>query len=404
MDNLEATARTPDTRAPGSSPGTSVLSPVIIALAALLVLQLLAALAIGWGEGPGRLAPSAPDTPLLAFDPAGISRIRIEDGEGAAVTLEQRDKRWVLADPEGFPSADGKADALIAKLHGLKRPLPTATSEGALKRFRLADDAFERRVTLESDGKAVATLVVGDSPGFKRLFARPAGETAVYDLELPLIDVSSGRDDWLAKDQLRLDQEKITGVATADWALTREGDSWRLAGAEGAVDEDAVAGIIARVANLGYRGVLGAEEAAGREQDEPVLELSIERSGGEQSVYRISRVADSEDYLLRDAERPFVFKLSKLDLEGIIDMDQTKLLVKAIEDSDTSAGAQPPEQAGSAADEGSREDNAPGDAAQAPDANPEQSASPASTDVPISPDGEAEPSDDPVAPPGPERP
>lgn len=388
MDNVEATAMTPGTQASGPHLRNSARSPAIIALAALLVLQLLAALAIGWGDGRGRLAPSAADTPLLAFDPAGISTIRIEDGEGAAVTLERRDKQWVLADPEGFPSADGKADALIAKLHELRRPLPTATSEGALKRFRLADDAFERRVTLGSDGKAVATLLLGDSPGFKRLFARPAGETAVYDLELPLLDVSSGPEDWLARDQLRLDQEKITGVSTADWTLAKQGDGWRLEGAEAAVDDNAVSGLIGRVANLGYRGVLSAAEAAGREQDEPVLDLTIELSGGEKRAYRISRVPDSDDYLLKDADRPFVFKLSKLDLEGVIDVDQAKLLGTAKEDAETTAGTEPPEEpTGSAADP-----------AVVPGDSPEQSAGPASAD------GDAEPSADPVASPGPERP
>ena len=61
----------------------------------------------------------------------------------------------------------------------------------------MADDDFERRITLRGDDGELVTLIVGDSPGFRRLFARVAGEDAVYDLRLALTDLSADSDGWI---------------------------------------------------------------------------------------------------------------------------------------------------------------------------------------------------------------
>jgi hypothetical protein len=304
-------------------------SPLPLGLAALLAVQLVAALALSWG-GRGALVPAAADSPLLSFDPKSIQVVRI-DGKGdigeTAVALTRGPQGWVLAELGDFPAEDTKVDALLKRLADLKRPLPVATSAESLKRHKVADDGYERRVVLESDGKAVVTLLLGDSPGPRRQFARPAGDSAVYDLDLALYDVGNRPDDWLAKDKLRVDQESIEGIAAKDWELAKGKDGWQFVGADAgkAPDSAAVVNLLGRIANLGYRGVLGTQDHPEYNQSAPTMELRLKLKNGDTPTYRISKPKEGQDYVLKASDRPWYFKVADFDLDGVIDQDKAKL-------------------------------------------------------------------------------
>ena len=305
-------------------------TPLVMGLAGLLALQLLIAL------GQSLSAPStrafAPQTPLIDFEPAQVTAIRIEGTDGAdPVRLERRDgSAWVIGGLGDFPAAGFKADQLLTTLATLKRPLPVATSAEARERFKVADTGFNRRLTLEGAQGQIATLILGETPRFKRLFGRPADDSAVYELDLAIADVSNRRVDWLDQGQLRLDQAKITAIEGADWRLEKDGEDWRLAGAgaDEPLDQDKARELVRTLANLSYRDVFAATEAPAEDASNPVLELKIELSAGESRAYRIARLAGSEDYVLKDAARPQAFKLSKYDLMDWVDLERSTLIVQ----------------------------------------------------------------------------
>lgn len=316
-------------------------SPLVIALVLLLGLQLFLALGLSLRE-PGMAALTA-QTPLLAFTPADVTRVRVEgaDGNGGVTLSRTPQGSWVLADLADFPVQPAKVDQLLTQLAGLKRPLPIATSEEARKRFKLADDGFERRLTLEGKDGAVATLLIGDSPGFRRIFARPADDPSVYDLNLALSDLSDRRDDWLDTGLLRLEPGQIVRIAGKDWALSKDADLWRLDNNEQSVDQAAANALAMQLTNLSYRGVLGTEDAPAYRQQEPTLVLTIGLKDGNARTYRISQAENSEDYVLKDAERPYFFKLSGYDLEGLLDLEPAKLTVKSASTNDPPGVEQP---------------------------------------------------------------
>lgn len=325
---------------------SALLSPLVLLLAAVLVVQLAMALLLGGGRS---MAPAAGDLPLLDLDMDAVTAIEISAGDGDSVRLERSGDDWVLPALDGFPASGSRVAALLDDLAGLARPLPVATSAEAQRRFRVADDAFERRLTLGGDGGA-ATLIVGDSPGFRRLFARVGGEEPVYDLRLALFDLGATADDWIDRGRLQFDRGEITRISTDDWTLVRGEEGWSLAGTDAAVDSAAADALADAVATVGYTSVLGPDSAADYDLDAPARVITIEHDGAERR-YRLAAIADSEDYVLKRDGEPYVYRLSAFDAETLVDTDRARLLgeTAAAEDGDVDGSA---EEASSSADPG----------------------------------------------------
>jgi hypothetical protein len=299
-------------------------TPLVLGLAAALVVQLLLALLLGGGRG---MAPAAGDVALLDLDPAAVTRISITGAAGETVVLAREDDTWALPDLDGFPASSTRVDGLLDDLAGLTRPLPVATSAEAQRRFKVADDAFERRLTLSGDATD-ATLIIGDSPGFRRLFARVDGEDAVYDLRLALFDLSAAADDWIDRGHLQFDRGGITRIAADDWALVRGEEGWSLEGTDAAVDTAAADTLADAVATVAYTGVLGPDSDADYDLDAPARVLTIDRDG-EQRRYLLAPIGDTGDYALKRADEPYVYRIGAFDAETLVGTDRAALLGEA---------------------------------------------------------------------------
>lgn len=333
---------------------SALRTPLVLGLGGLLATQLLLAAVLGGGDRA--LAPAAPDTPLVQFDPEQIDHIEIATADGASpMVLSRADSGWMIPALGDFPADIGRVDELMRTLAELRRPLPLATSAAARERFKVADGVFDQRIALKNGSRSVATLILGDSPGFRRRYLRPAGDEGIYDLRFEVFNLSDQPNDWIAHDQLRLERDQIQRIAGADWTLTKDGEDWRLTGggdARSALDQAKVAELLSTLANLSYREVLGTEAPVGFDPDAPMLALDIGLADGETERYLVAPLAvddqgnDSDnadpplgengasfelgekgqDYVLKVADRPYYFRLADFDLGPLVGFDPSRLL------------------------------------------------------------------------------
>ena len=308
---------------------SALLAPLVLALAAALVVQIGLALVLGGGRG---MAPAPQDVPLLDLDFDRVSELDIASTDGEALVLKRNGDAWVLPALGDFPASGTRIESLLDDLGGLKRTLPVATSADAQRRFKVADDAFERRLTLHAGDKQ-ATLIVGDSPGFRRLFARVDGEDAVYDLRLALFDLSAQADDWIDRGQLQIDRGKISRIAAAGpdgaaeggWALVRGEEGWSLEGSDEAVDAAAADALADAVASVGYTGVLAPDADADYDLDNPARVLTITHEG-QTHHYRLAPIGDSGDYALKRDGDAYLYRIGAFEAETLVGTDRAKLL------------------------------------------------------------------------------
>ena len=297
-------------------------TPAVSGLIALLLVQVVTALVLA-GQGLHQVTPDEPLLGLSAQQVDGIEIVSTDD----SLRLERSPDGWVLPELGGFPADTGKVDQLLTSLSDMPRSLPVASSAESRRRLKVADDDALIRVKLLGEGGTLAELLTGDSPGFRRLYGRLAGEDEVYDLPLASFEIASDSDDWVRRDRLRLDAEAIAQIDAGGWTLTRTAEgSWQLDGDERGLDQAEVEALVRRIANLSYQGVAVAP-AETADSGEATLRLEIELDSGERAQRVVTRDGET-GYLLQAGADPYLFRLSEYDLDGIVDADLDALRVK----------------------------------------------------------------------------
>lgn len=326
-------------------------SPLIWILALALVAQVGLALLLTLGRpdlGAGT------DSPLLALDLAKVDRLRIERPGSDPLVMERRDGRWVLPALADFPAAEGKVDELLDRLVGLRQRLPVATSQEALTRFKVAETAFEGRLTASAGDQVLATLYLGESAGFRRQYVRADGQKAVFEAQIGPADTPVAPNDWADKAWLRQAERDVRRLSLHGLTLEREkeGDGWRLvdAAAGETLDQAATKELLGQLATLTFTDVLGTEERPEYGQQEPLLEWQVGLASGELVGYRLSRPAgpkaepaegqtgtetspppaEPEWYVLKRSDRPHYLKVPAYVVQRLVGMTRADLLVEPV--------------------------------------------------------------------------
>lgn len=345
-------------------------------LAVLLLAQLaLAAFLFMRGSSFGTVLP---EEPLITFDPVSLDRVTIQDGTGAQVELVKRDGQWRLPGHFDFPASASKVEALLKDLQGLRTRLPVSTSPEAFARFKVAADQFERRIDLRQGDREPAVLYLGDSPGFKRLFAREGQGAAVFEVSYSAHQAGAKASDWTDKGLFALTSDQISGLSLNGLELTKapagdggpdrkaedggQGDHdrgakdgglnaldhkaevagqggqvgqvgpvsqerWILAGEHAAIDQTQADDLARAAANLNYLEVLGTEAKPDYQLDNPVVRLTVQPREGSPREFLIAKLADSEDFVLKASDHPWYLKIGPWAVKGLQEASKERLLL-----------------------------------------------------------------------------
>lgn len=343
-------------------------------LAILLTAQLV--LAVGMSYTGPNLALHRPDTPLLDLGDRSVDRITIAAPDDRQIVLVRQGDGWVLPGTGDFPADKARVDRLLEELKGLKRGLAVATTKGALQRFKVSDDAFERRVVLASGDETLGTLYFGTSPGMHRVNARASGDDAVYTTEFGVYDAPVKPEDWEDKTVLEIPTGEIETIGLADLTLDRlpagpaaapagnkaaqqpATKTWTSAGLadDEAVNQANADALAQKLAGLTVGSVLGTGASPGYGLDKPALTIRVQRKGGQPIEYRIGKRDKANDYVLKASSRPEYFRLPAYTVDALVKAStRDQLLAGAASDTNAGAAAQGTEQP------------SPGQGAKAPD-------------------------------------
>ena len=294
-------------------------------LGGLLVVQLVFALAVNLTD-KGYGAFQAVDK-LLEFEKERIDTVRIEDGE-ESVLLQRKEGRWLLPRKGDFPADHGSIEQLLDNLTALEKGWPVATTSGAVRRFKVADDAFERKLTLISNEKVLAQLFIGTSPGFRKVHARPADEGSVFAVEFNTWEANAGVDDWIDKEILKLEETDVERIEISGVVLQRENGELQLSGLEEKeeTNTEEVNLLVKNLTGLQIQSLLGTEAKAEYRQDQDVLEIKVLPEEKDVLSYRFSKPKEASYYILKRSDLDHYFKIAEFKVKPILDKTREKFV------------------------------------------------------------------------------
>jgi hypothetical protein len=297
---------------------------LIPVLGAVLVLQVLLAVVLNWGGLAGQSENG--NTQLLSFTADQIDEIRIEDGE-SSVELKKADQAWRLPEID-FPAGAEQLNSLFEKLTDPRVDWPIATTGVAAKRFKVADDDYERKITFSKGGETVAVLYLGTSPGYRQLHARLNGSDDVYLIEFSMYDAQVDTDDWIDKGILHRNVEEITAVNLPDLVLKKQSDSWTIEGLK--EDEQPnvteIESLVKKAAGLSIDGVRGKEPKKEYGFDDRPKTVVLTLSNGDSLTYQLAKPENDAHYVVKSSALEHYLSVPQYVVKPLVEPDRQKLV------------------------------------------------------------------------------
>jgi len=299
------------------------MNKTIRILAVIAVAQLM--LTVTTWSGNSALQGQGDKRTLLGFNKTQIDHILIKDNENE-VSLTKKDGKWQTAN--AFPADQNKVDTLLSTLGGLKVGLPVTISSGALKRFKVDNDDYERYVRLQKEGSTVAELYLGTGAGARHTHARDGAQQTIYSVAIGSYDTPSNTEDWQDKNILKLDRKSVKVIELTNLKLQRDNETdkketatpWKaqtLANNK-LVNQQAINDSLGKLLSLRFDKVLGKEIKPEYGLEKPLLELKLVHKDGERH-YQFSKLKDGDDYVLKVSDRDEYFKITSLIGKPVIE-------------------------------------------------------------------------------------
>lgn len=318
----------------------------ITILSALLILQIVLAVSLNLAREDYRAFD--PQEKLLSFDAGTVDGIQI-DGEGEeGLVLKKRDGLWQLPALSGFPADQGSVDRLLEKLAGLEKGWPVATTAGAARRFKVAEAAFERRLTLSQGGETRATLYVGTSPGFRKVHVRVPDQDDIHAVEFSAFEAGVKPGDWTDKAALAHKAADILRAELPGFTLQRQDGRLTVDGLREGEEtvEDEAKRLLDGLSGLRIRAVLGTEAKPEYRQGEPALRYTLGLGSGEAQTYVFSKPEGGDHYVLKASHRDEFFSVDAWTVDRIEEVTRDTLVRSTAEDEASAQNVE--EQAGEA--------------------------------------------------------
>ena len=312
----------------------------ITILSGLLLMQLVLALVINMGRQ--EYGAFQAQEKLLAFDTQAVDGLRIEDNENKLV-LKKQEGKWLLPESGNFPVNADSVERLLEKLSAFEKGWPVATTSGAIQRFKVADDEFERKLTVLSGEEVLALIYVGTSPGFRKIHVRPVDENAVFSVAFNSWEANAKADDWIDKDLFKLDENEIKSVEMPGFVLQQEAGSLKIADLNDTeqINVEESRSLLSNLTGLRIQSLLGTEAKPEYRQDEPTLEIKVVGNDGEALDYRFSKPQEGSYYVLKRSDQDHYVKVAEHTVNPISEMTREKLVQSTPEQIDESDEEKP---------------------------------------------------------------
>lgn len=310
-------------------------------LSALLLLQILLAVYLHWGDA--EYQPLKTNAWFIRTDFSRLSKILIEsESEEGRVKSKLEFKKsfdtWIIPSYFNFPVSRDKLDGLISELKTFKKGYLVSSSESGAERYKVSKKTFERALTfvgkelvnnLETPDEKTTTLYLGASPSFKSTYARFADSKEIYTVPLSTSELSTKPEDWIDRHCLEFHKNYLRAAKLPGFELTRKGKDWLLKhdGKENTLSNSAVESLVQELSHVTISSILAVgKEAQGVDFSKPALKMTLAITTGKTLNYEFAECKDKSIYALRVDSKNYVYGVEAWQVDHFLEASVAELL------------------------------------------------------------------------------
>lgn len=272
------------------------------------------------------------NTPLLSPAPSTATKVVIQAQGEEAVTLLKQGDAWIMPDYFNLAVNPEKLSGFLEKLQALQSTWPEATTTAAQTRFEVAEDKYQRQISLfyGDDGNTDGpVLYLGTSPGYQRTHARLAKSDEIYSVKFSNYEASVGPQTWFDTNLLQLELGRINRIESQNSLLEQIEGQWRLSdlGPEETLDESAVKVFVTQLANLSLESALTDDAQSDAAKQPATATFKVFLTGSDTPVTFDFALAEAgNSYVLKSSLSPLYFSISKAQGDRLIETSREDLL------------------------------------------------------------------------------
>lgn len=304
------------------------MKKLILILSSLLVVQVVLVITFNLAETD--YDTFQPQEKLLAFTPESIDSLKISDGK-TQLPLSKHTDGWVLPEEQNFPVDSSAIKQLLEQLSKIGKGWPIATSNEALKRFKVSDDLYEYRLSFSNHEKEIAQLYIGTSPGYRKVHARPGNDDRVFSIDFDSWRVSTKADDWIDKNILLIDKDEIAEIETSKFKLLNDNGQFKLEGIQKneELNQAKVDQLVDTISGMQIKSRFSTKSNPEQFLDSATFEVKVKSKKGEDLVYHFSKLKDTDYYLLQRSDKSYSYKVSDQTAKQLFDLKREQLVSAA---------------------------------------------------------------------------
>jgi hypothetical protein len=270
----------------------------------------------------------------LKDDPSGPAQ--------TSVTLAKEGATWGVANADNFPADQTKVEEFLEKLTKLKSRGAVLTRSVNHKKVEVADDRYQRKITLVHDGKELSFLL-GSSPSFKNVHLRKVGgDDVVQVADFTSWEAGARAWDWVDRTYLKIPESNVYGVRIQNKNgtinLTRNvSGEWIADGVTGPVKKSVIDDLVRKASTINLEEPVGKTEKPEHGLDVPLATVtlttgtsSIAGKMPEQMTTDVIKVGAKLDkdarYIVKASTSSYVVQVAAWAVEPLVNKTNKDLL------------------------------------------------------------------------------
>jgi len=262
---------------------------------------------------------------LVDFDIFKVDKITISDSAQPNFTLKKQGELWNIPIIFDFPASVDRVNKFLMRLSSLEKSQPVAVTDESALRFKVGAANFEKKISFSANDETLATVLLGASPTFNKVYVKLHNDNGIYLIPLNINEISSKHVDWMSRDQLHVDLEKISGVTNDNFNLKKIQKEFLLQemSENQIADKAKIDSLVNNLVKINYRDVIGLKKGSSK----PELTYSLQLASGNTIDYHFNKISD-DSYSLQTSDSDYMYLVDEKTYKNV-SIEKNKLLADA---------------------------------------------------------------------------